>query len=639
MANFSAFNGLRDTTFDVSKDIQEPKGTFAKVSKQVLSQKNPNNVSVKQVAEAFGGIVKQGPKVTAETFAPAITEFFKTTGGILGEGLAYAVDLKVRRQFKAGNLDILPTVSSTTQLDLAKKTIAAGIEIAVYRNIPSAIRGNLATRGGIGALQGIGFAVAEGLAKDKSVKEIIDSAKALGPTGAGINLIAPYLAPILKAEMKLVPKEIKLALKGLKFEAKGVPLETVQANMKALRQVDELFPLGAKKAKATKIVAETPELQKFVDKKSALLRKTKDIPMGGEVKEIKVPNKEPVNVPLAKEAQKFKTAEEFVDAQPRVFHGGRGEISKFDARKLTSGGEIGRGIYFSGNKEKAKLYGVAITELKIDLKNPLVITKKELWSNGGLIDKFNENPNYTKKLIEQGYDGVIVKEGNIIDQGVVFPSSLDKIKTKSQLTDFFNKVKGEKPTKIVEKAPVLKVETKEGVSKHFERIKSDLRAVNDSVAFEKINLKDQAKQAFEFAEKSPEEALQVAYGLKNPPGTLTRESLQISIIESLKSAGKYDMSRAIARRMSLNFTKSAQILNVAKLDLGSAGARKIESIIMDVRLKKIGKNIPSTVKDITPRQRALNKISKDSKVVSKEIQKSTRSIYKTADDLLDALTC
>jgi len=37
-------------------------------------------------------------KAIPETFIPALTNFAKTTGGIIGEGLAYAVDPNVREQ-------------------------------------------------------------------------------------------------------------------------------------------------------------------------------------------------------------------------------------------------------------------------------------------------------------------------------------------------------------------------------------------------------------------------------------------------------------------------------------------------------------------------------------------------------------
>ena len=56
------------------------------------------------------------------------------------------------------------------------------------------------------------------------------------------------------------------------------------------------------------------------------------------------------------------------------------------------------------------------------------------------MDKYNQNPKYNQELVKQGYDGVLIKEGNKIDQGIAFSPS--QIKTKSQLTDIWNKAQG-----------------------------------------------------------------------------------------------------------------------------------------------------------------------------------------------------
>lgn len=175
-------------------------------------------VSVKDVVKEIPTSAKNLSLAFANTFVPAITNFFKTTGSIFGEGLAYAVDENVRKQYKAGNLDILPTISATTPADVAKDTIAAGIELAVYRSFPQIAKMKLVARGGAGALQGVGFAISEGLANDKSAEEIIKSLPLYGVGGAVIGTLTPYLMPILKAEMKQLPKEVKGIFSGLQRE-------------------------------------------------------------------------------------------------------------------------------------------------------------------------------------------------------------------------------------------------------------------------------------------------------------------------------------------------------------------------------------------------------------------------------------
>jgi hypothetical protein len=162
------------------------------------------------------------------------------------------------------------------------------------------------------------------------------------------------------------------------------------------------------------------------------------------------------------------------------------------------------------------------------------------------------------------------------------------------------------------------------LSKHFERIKPQLDDLATGIGFERINLEEQAKRAFELVEKSPNKALRVAYGIDSPPKGLYPEAVQISLIESLKSAGRIEEATAIARRLSLGLTDTAQKLNLAKLDLGSAGERKIEGIIMNDKLVKIGENIPKGIRELEPRQRAINKIKADAEQAIKDSFETTK---------------
>jgi len=214
---------------------------------KILPKREPIKVSLGDVAREIPSATAQIASGFANTFIPAITNFFKTTGSIFGEGLAYAIDPEVRRQFKAGNLDVLPIISSTTTADLAKTTIAAGIETAVYRSFPKIVQMTLLPRGGVGALQGMGFAIGEGLANDKSPEQIIKSLPAFGVLGSTVGVATPYLLPLLKAEMKVLPKEIRNVFKGLAREVKDIRPPKPKAPFqptKQLRAPEERLLLG-----------------------------------------------------------------------------------------------------------------------------------------------------------------------------------------------------------------------------------------------------------------------------------------------------------------------------------------------------------------------------------------------------------
>jgi len=178
---------------------------------------------VKEVPRA---VVKVGAKTggfIANTLVPAVKNFTKKTGSIIGEGLAYALDPNVRKEYESGRTDILPTITETTQKDIVKSTVGAGLEMAVYNYFPDVARKAIVARGGIGALEGIGFAVSTGLAEDKTPEEIIKSLPAYGVTGAVAGLASPYLLPILKAEVGKVTPEVKNLFKGIYSEVKGKP--------------------------------------------------------------------------------------------------------------------------------------------------------------------------------------------------------------------------------------------------------------------------------------------------------------------------------------------------------------------------------------------------------------------------------
>lgn len=94
---------------------------------------------------------------------------------ILGEGAAYALDRNVRDQYKAGNLDILPTISSTSPKSMLADTAKAAFELAPVTAIKPlakfAMSSRLAPRVAAGAGMGYGYDVSSNLAKEKQAEK------------------------------------------------------------------------------------------------------------------------------------------------------------------------------------------------------------------------------------------------------------------------------------------------------------------------------------------------------------------------------------------------------------------------------------------------------------------------------------
>lgn len=187
---------------------------------------------------------------------------------------------------------------------------------------------------------------------------------------------------------------------------------------------------------------------------------------------------------LETEALNYKTAEEFVAAQTNAYHGSYTEVKKFEdgyfgdttanneakvfyftksephaieysreafARRFE--GEYDKKYYkkLGGDKMMEKLYKDAGMNIKtnpsfVDIKNPKIMD----WKGQTLAKRWQESYDFINEAKAEGYDGVIFK--NISDdvnkasepaQDVVIAFRPDQIKTKSQLTDIWNKARGE----------------------------------------------------------------------------------------------------------------------------------------------------------------------------------------------------
>jgi hypothetical protein len=149
--------------------------------------------------------------------------------------------------------------------------------------------------------------------------------------------------------------------------------------------------------------------------------------------------------PLAAEARKYESAEEFVKAKTSLFHGTNQSFETPDVDKGVIG-NFGRGFYLTPNRENALQYA---NKMVSESKNGASIVQEYLLKDSAnLIDmsrsEFNDvvkkfKGDYVKAvnyLKKEGYDGIDTG----LDEVVIF--NKDALLTKSQLTDFYNQVKG-----------------------------------------------------------------------------------------------------------------------------------------------------------------------------------------------------
>lgn len=174
---------------------------------------------------------------------------------------------------------------------------------------------------------------------------------------------------------------------------------------------------------------------------------------------LKISNPKPD--PLVQEAKKYKSAEEFVKAQGTpVYHASKNIIKEFGDVPNNGTRFYGKGTYFSKSIDRIKEFGDNIIEARLNLKTPYtegdaynkpmqdqiikLFGKKQgqqIIDSRIILDATKVNGEKLAEMYKKaGYDGIIARGGN--DIAVFNPKEI--VKTKSQLTDIWNKANEKK---------------------------------------------------------------------------------------------------------------------------------------------------------------------------------------------------
>lgn len=188
-----------------------------------------------------------------------------------------------------------------------------------------------------------------------------------------------------------------------------------------------------------------------------------------------LPKASSVSDDLMKEAKKYKSAEEFVRAQPTVYHGTNNPKLEFKDAVKSNYADERMATFSSSDRQVSEMFGKNIHELTPNLKNPLVVDakknnyydipvpkelKKDVYPGMKTID--------TDSLVEiaqeRGHDGVIIK--NVIEGAGEFDPSdardlivglkKDSFLTKSQLEEIWKKANQVEKPAIPAKENIVK---------------------------------------------------------------------------------------------------------------------------------------------------------------------------------------
>lgn len=297
-------------------------------------------------------------------------------------------------------------------------------------------------------------------------------------------------------------------------------------------------------------------------------------------------NQKPIdtNEPLINEARKYKSAEEFIKAQGQTVYR-TGDVST-----LRNDDTFGKVRFFADRLEMAKMYGGTVNEAVVNVKKPFVI--KELTPDDpgivNVVESFGGTKKFREMLKKEGYDGIRV-EKNYGNEIIALDAS--QIKTKSQLTDIYNKAVGTDtnvPTSTPEKqdnSEIVVTSTEEGrteainnpvdaqetqgkkggqKSKRYQNLVKKLNEEQrasigrDDPTYNRVNMADDATRAYDFVEQNEKVAQEVAEGRQLPPEGILREHIASALMGKYLEQGNIDAWSKLAVSQSLRGTRYGQ---------------------------------------------------------------------------------
>lgn len=211
--------------------------TLAAPKKKTVFSEAKSNIQALQRGEfGIGDVVRELPSATVKTAKSVVSgamEFVKPyktglqkAGSAIGEGIAYATDKDVRKAFDAGNLDVLPTVRDVTPERMLFDTANAMAETALLKYVKPLERLSRTARMGRGALEGLGFGITDGIARNKSPEEIVKEMPLYSVFGGAARVAEPVILRALKANIGSITQEVRA---GLKEAEKQLPKVTEKA--------------------------------------------------------------------------------------------------------------------------------------------------------------------------------------------------------------------------------------------------------------------------------------------------------------------------------------------------------------------------------------------------------------------------
>jgi hypothetical protein len=381
--------------------------------------------------------------------------------------------LKPLRQIALGNKEVAKEVSEslvkTVIKDFGKESASEAGTVVIQETADKLFKGeeisliniakNAADAAIIGGVMGGGTGATTGLAGYIANKRMTPEKKAkiIANTERASKFKEQSKNPNLDEEIK---KSLENKATELESEANAIIDEEIKkAESMTEEDTKELVRIDGEISKEVKNLQKIEDSELDEDSKEDLIKDKKN-----QIQKLKEEKDKIVN----KEVDEAETPTE----ETIIYHGTDNEFDKFDDNKISSksgnNGFLGKGTYFTNNKDFASRWGKRIVAKKLDKNLKLYKhTKKQaeelgLDPNKSLLEltNYGEKTNYITELLKSnGYEGVYFKHNSNESEYMIFdPNSLENYKDNNE-----NQTPTEETTQpeVEEATPETEVEPEE----------------------------------------------------------------------------------------------------------------------------------------------------------------------------------
>lgn len=344
------------------------------------------------------------------------------------------------------------------------------------------------------------------------------------------------------------------------------------------------------------IIQSAQELQKNIKEAIKTIQSAPETTQNGVTKELQ---------PLAEEAKKFKSVEDFIQSV-----------------RLNS-------ILESAKERLIKLENYDNPEeVKARAEKDIELAKKEL-------DQLPENKLWreTSDLLEKANKG---KEGGWFDYAREFyKQATESVQPES------------KPTQESQTTPKTESKVNPEQTKFQSRVYDRLKAehpdiLTDEAGYENIKLKEDAQRAVELLAKDKAQAYRIAMGAEASPD-VTSTAVNIAMAEQALTEGNNSLYSQLVKNRSFEQTRRGQEIVAEKGSVTDNSTSRYVKELLQARLENAGKKYLDNLKELigkktSTKEKAQAKITAEVKIAKEKISNKELDM-KEAQSLIDRLAC